>query len=71
MPETACPDAFIFGAECPIAFDVQAETVTDVEATITWSMVDTVVATNARYKPVNETEWDTLENISSPLNSLT
>ena len=56
-----------FCSSCPIPFDVQAENITDVETTITWSMVDTVVSINARYKPVNETEWDTLEDVSSPL----
>jgi serine protease len=54
-------------SECPVPFSVSAENVTDVHATITWSLVDTVSGINARYKPVNATEWDTLENVTSPL----
>jgi len=54
-------------SECPIPFSVNAENVTDVHATITWAMIDTVSSINARYKPVTATEWDTLKNVLSPL----
>lgn len=54
-------------ASCPIPLDVHADPVTDTEATITWALIDTADAINARYKPVDATEWDTLLNVSSPL----
>lgn len=54
-------------SECPIPFAINAENVTDVLATITWSMLDTVHAVNVRYRPINTAEWDTLENVTSPL----
>ncbi len=54
-------------SECPVPFSINADQVTDVLANITWSMLDTTEATNARYKPVNASEWDTLKNVFSPL----
>ncbi len=54
-------------SECPVPFNVNAEDVTDVSAYITWALLDTVSAVNARYKPVNATEWDTIEDVTSPL----
>lgn len=54
-------------SECPTPFNIEAENVTDVNATITWSLLDTVHAINARIRLLNTLEWDTLENVTSPL----
>lgn len=54
-------------AACPVPFAVQADTVGETSATVSWSMVDTADAVNARYKPVSGTDWDTLFNVTSPL----
>jgi len=54
-------------SECPIPFGVNAEEITDVNATINWSQVDTADVTNARYKPLASAEWDTIEDVTSPL----
>lgn len=53
--------------ECPVPFAVETEILSDTEASVTWSMVDTADAVNARIKPVNATEWDTLFDVTQPL----
>ena len=54
-------------SDCPIPFAVEAEVVSDMEVSITWSAIDTADAINARYKPINSTTWDTVFNVSQPL----
>ncbi|HJW30852.1 MAG TPA: S8 family serine peptidase, partial [Saprospiraceae bacterium] len=54
-------------SECPVPYNVNATDITDKEATISWDLIDTLQSMNARYKPVAGAEWDTLTNVTSPL----
>lgn len=54
-------------SDCPIPFAIEADVLSDTEANITWSAIDTADAINARYKPVNSVNWDTLFDITQPL----
>ena len=52
---------------CPVPVTVHTEVFSDMEASVTWSLIDTPDAINARYKPVGSTTWDTLFNVTQPL----
>lgn len=54
-------------SDCPIPFAVEADVLSDTEVNITWSALDTADAINARYKPINSPNWNTLFDISQPL----
>ncbi|MBP7238782.1 MAG: S8 family serine peptidase [Saprospiraceae bacterium] len=52
---------------CPIPFAVNAQVISAEEAIVTWSMIDTADAINARYKPTASAAWDTLFDVTQPL----
>lgn len=54
-------------SECPIAFGITSEVISDTEVIIDWVTADTADAINARYKLLVATEWDTLFDVESPL----
>jgi hypothetical protein len=50
-----------------VPFAVETEVFSDMEASVTWSLIDTPDAVNARYKPVGSAMWDTLLDVTQPL----
>ena len=54
-------------SDCPIPFSIGVEVHSDQEVTLTWSTLEEPDSINARYKPVNAAEWDTVFNVSQPL----
>ena len=52
---------------CPIPFAVNTEVISAEEVIVTWSMLDTADAINARYKPTASDTWDTLFGVDQPL----
>lgn len=53
--------------ECPVPFAVESNPLSDTEVSLTWSIVQDPDAINVRYKPVDDSEWDTLLNVTQPL----
>lgn len=54
-------------ADCPIPFNLSAEVISDTEVSIDWVTIDTPQVVNARIRPLNGTDWDTLADIEKPL----
>lgn len=54
-------------SDCPTPFSITSDVISDTEVNISWQTLDTVDAVNARYKPVSEINWDTLFDVTDPL----
>ena len=53
--------------ECPVPFAITDQILSSEEVEISWSIIDTADATNARFKPLSAATWDTLFDVSQPL----
>ncbi len=54
-------------SDCPIAFNIGVDVLSDTEASITWNTLEEPDSINVRYKRNTSADWDTLFNVSQPL----
>ena len=54
-------------SDCPIPFAIDAQALSDTEASLTWSMLDSADQVNIRYRPLGGSTWSTLSNVTQPL----
>lgn len=54
-------------SDCPIPFAVLPTGLSDTNVIITWTILNMPDSLNARYRPLGEIAWDTLTDITQPL----
>ncbi len=55
---------------CPSAAALGVDTLTDVQATVSWISSDSTVSSNLRFRMVGDSMWTSINNVNSPINLL-